>query len=535
MAGLLDAFTIAFNSEGLQKFEQELKNNERELDKYNKQVVKLKKELDELEAAEEKDAAAIEKTKAALTTANAEVKRFGDAVETLKGRSEYQLLSLKKNFTNLMKIVGLLAGVGIAVRKSLQFYEQAEQLDFLAQKTGIAVEKLQELGNAASKYGGTTEGTAGTLENLRSQYNDVKSGKGNDFQKKNGALFSDNPEQTLENVARKMETLKSDTAKWDLANSLGIDEGTTRLLIQGVERYREELKRTSKYKLYTKEDIERMRDFRQVQQDIRMGLQSIFGAISRLLLPALTVLSKVIRSVTDWLAEREGAVKIVATMIGLAAAIGMVITVGQALVALFDLIMLNPIVGFIMLIAASIALLIAIVQDFIVFLQGGDSIIGDILKRMGFNVEEVRQNCLNFFNSLKEWVTGAIDRIRSLGGKFVELANKIKALWNAIPEPIKKGFLIGGIPGAIGVANGQKILESANNNKMNSVPAGASAIYNQTQAINENNNKNVKNTNNSNKKVVQINNVNIQTQASDPKGVAREVSNVAEHDNGLRA
>ncbi len=526
MAGLLDAFTIAFNSEGLQKFEQELKNNECELDKYQKQVVKLKKELDELEADEEKDTAAIEKTKAALTTANAEVKRFGDAVETLKGRSEYQLLSLKKNFCNLMKTVGMLARVGVAVRQSLQFYEQAEQLDFLVQKTGLAVENLQELGNAASKYGGTIEGTATSIENIRTNKEEYK---------KAGITIGEDPTKTLENVARKMQTLKSDAEKWDLANSLGIDEGTTRLLIQGVERYREELKRTSKYKLYTKEDIERMRDFRQVQQDIRMGLQSIFGAISRLLLPALTVLSKIIRSVTDWLAEHEGAVKIVATMIGLAAAIGMVITVGQALVALFDLIMLNPIVGFIMLIAASIALLIAIIQDFIVFLQGGDSIIGDILKRMGFNVEEVRQNCLNFFNSLKEWVTGAIDRIRSLGGKFVELANKIKALWNAIPEPIKKGFLIGGIPGAIGVATGQKILESANNNKMNSVPAGASAIYNQTQAINENNNKNVKNTNNSNKKVVQINTVNIQTQASDPKGVAREVSNVAEYDNGLRA
>lgn len=526
MAGLLDAFTIAFNSEGLRQFEQNLKNNEKELDKYQKKVDELQGALDDLAKKNLKDSDTYKSIEAELETARGEVDRFQKSVDTMKGRSEYQLLSLKKNFGNLMKTVGLLAGVGIAVRKSLQFYEQAEQLDFLAQKTGIAVEKLQELGNAASKYGGTTEGTATSVENIRTNKEEYK---------KAGITIGEDPTQTLENVARKMETLKSDTAKWDLANSLGIDEGTTRLLIQGVERYREELKRTSKYKLYTKEDIERMRDFRQVQQDIRMGLQSIFGAISRLLLPTLTVLSKVIHSVTDWLAEHEGAVKIVAIMIGLAAAIGMVITVGQALVALFDLIMLNPIVGFIMLIAAAIALLIAIIQDFVVFLQGGDSIIGDILKRIGFNVEEVRQNCLNFFNSLKEWVTGAIDWIKSLGGKFVELANKIKALWNAIPEPIKKGFLIGGIPGAIGVAAGQKVLEKANNNKMNSVPAGASATYNQTQAINENNNKNVKNTNNSNKKVVLINNVNIQTQASDPKGVAREVSNVAEYDNGLRA
>lgn len=121
-----------------------------------------------------------------------------------------------------------------------------------------------------------------------------------------------------------METLKSDAAKWDLANSLGIDEGTTRLLIQGVERYREEMKRASKYKLYTKEDIERMRDYQQIQQDIRMGMSSIFGALSRLLLPAITAIGKAIRSVTDWLAEHEGMVKIAGVFIAIAAAIGAV-------------------------------------------------------------------------------------------------------------------------------------------------------------------------------------------------------------------
>ena len=535
MAGLLDAFTIGFNSEGLREFEQNLKNNEKELDKYEKQVEKLEEELKALEKQNLKDSDSYKKIKTDLDEAKNKVTLFGDSVKKMKGQSEYQLLQLKKNFGNLMKTVGLLASVGVAVKKSLQFYEEAEQLDFLAQKAGIAVEKLQDLGNAASKYGGTTEGTAGTIENLRSQYNDVKSGKGNDFQKKNRALFSDNPEQTLENIARKMETLKSDTAKWDLANSLGIDDGTTRLLIQGVARYREELKRVNKYKLYTKEDIERMRDYRQVQQDIRMGTEAIFGTISRLLLPAITAVSKAIRTITDWLAEHEGAVKIIAATIGIAAAIGMVITVGQALVALFDLIMLNPIVGYIMLIVTAIAILIAILQDFVVFLQGGESIIGDILKRMGFNVEVVRQNCLNFFNSLKEWITGAIDWIRSLGGKFVELVNKIKALWNAIPEPIRKGFLIGGIPGAVAVAAGQKAIQSANNSKMNAVPTGATATYNQTQAINENNNKNVKNTSTSTQKVVNINSVNIQTQASDPKGVANAVNNISEHDNGLRA
>jgi hypothetical protein len=527
MATLLDVFTIGFNSEGLRDFEQNLKNNEKELDKYQKRVKDLEWALDDLKKKNLEDSDTYKSIKADLDEANKKVKLFGDSVKKMKGQSEYQLLALKKNFGNLMKTVGLIASVGVAVKKSLQFYEEAEQLDFLAQKAGIAVEKLQELGNAAQRFGGTTEGSASSVENIRTNKEEYA---------KYGIRTEADPTQTLENVARKMETLKSDAAKWDLANSLGIDEGTTRLLIQGVERYREEMKRASKYKLYTKEDIERMRDYRQVQQDIRMGTEAIFGTISRLLLPAITAVSKAIRTITDWLAEHEGAVKIIATFVAVTVAITGVISVIKLLNIAIGFLLANPVVLTIIAIITAITVLITIVQDFIVFLQGGDSLIGDILKRMGFNVEEVRQNCLNFFNSLKEWITGAIDWIKSLGGKFVELANKLKSMWDGLPEPIKK--LIGMSNPITGVytavTTGQQVMKKANNSKMNAVPAGASATYNQTQAINENNNKNVKNTSTSTQKVVNINSVNIQTQASDPKGVANAVNNISEHDNGLR-
>ena len=194
MAGLLDAFTIAFNSEGLRQFEQNLKNNEKELDKYQKKVDELQGALDDLAKKNLKDSDTYKSIEAELETARGEVDRFQKSVDTMKGRSEYQLLSLKKNFGNLMKTVGLLAGVGIAVRKSLQFYEQAEQLDFLAQKTGIAVEKLQELGNAASKYGGTTEGTATSVENIRTNKEEYK---------KAGITIGEDPTQTLETLHAK--------------------------------------------------------------------------------------------------------------------------------------------------------------------------------------------------------------------------------------------------------------------------------------------------------------------------------------------
>lgn len=228
MANLLDLFAIGFSSEGLKEFETNLKNTERELDKAEKEVTRLEKKLADLEKAENKDEKAIRAVKVALQEANDKVKMFGDELKTMQGKSEYQLVKLKQNFGNLTKTLRMLAAVGVAVKKSLDFYEQAEQLDFLAQKSGIAAEKLQALGNASKRYGGTTEGAAGTVENLRSQYQSLRMGQGGGGLEqaafKYGVAISSDPEKMLENVARRMETLKSDAAKWDLAKTLGIDE-----------------------------------------------------------------------------------------------------------------------------------------------------------------------------------------------------------------------------------------------------------------------------------------------------------------------
>ena len=536
MAGLLDVLTIGFQSEGLKEFETELKKTEKDLDEANKDVKALEQELKNLEKQGKKDSAAYKAVEKQLEEAREEVKKFENSVKVMQGKSEFQLLKLKNNFMKLTKTVAKFAAVGIAVKKSMQFYEEAEQLDFLAQKAGVAVEALQRLGNASQRYGGTTEGTAGTIETLRGHYTDIKTGKASDEVKKYGSLFTDNPEQTLENIAKKMETMKSETEKWDFANSIGIDEGTTRLLVQGVDRYREELKRTSKYKLYTKEDIERMKDYQQIQTDIRMGIQRIWTTVARLLLPSLTVVAKAIRAVTDWLAEHEGAVKIAAVFIGIAAAIGAVTGAVKILNAALKLLAANKVVLIFMAIAAAVTFVIALIQDFIVLLQGGESVIGKALEKCGVDVDKFRQNCLNFFNAIKEGVINAIEWFKSLGGKIAEFGKKLKSLWDNLPEPLKRAIgMVNPFTTFSTITTGKQVIEHYNKNKLNSVPQGAISTYNQTEAVNTNNNNNVTNINNARTKgETKIDKVVINTQAADAQGVARDLqSAVNYYDNGM--
>ena len=303
MAGFLDVFSIAFQSEGLKDFEAELKQNEAELKKYEKQVADCEKAMKKMAEEGKTDTKAYKDMETKLAEAKNQVQVFGKSVTALKGTPQAALLEFKSKFASLATTVATIAAVGIAIKKALNFAEQGQQLDWLAQKAGTTVEKLSAIGQAAQTQGGTTEGTAATMANLRSQYQSMMMGEGGGGLEqasfKYGVTLSSDPEKMLENVAKRMESLKSDAAKWDLAETLGIDEGTARLLMKGLDGYKQSIKEASKYKLYTKDDINRMREYNQVSSDIRMGIDSIFGSIYRAMLPALLELAKDIRDITD--------------------------------------------------------------------------------------------------------------------------------------------------------------------------------------------------------------------------------------------
>ncbi len=562
MTGLLDVFTIGFNSEGLKDFETNLKNTEKELDKTEQEIKDLKQKFDDLSNSERVNITELNNTEKALTAAEEKSEKLKKTLNNMKSSGTYSALELRKQFTNLVKTLGLLAIAGTAIKKSIDFYEQGEQLGNLAERAGVAVDKFQELSNAAKRFGGSIEDTAATLENLRTARLDIAAGGNGGGLKetaaKQGITISEDPEQTLENIARKMETIQTEAQKLDLAKSMGIDEGTARLLSQGVERYREELQRAKKYQLFTKEDIERMREYRQVQSDIRLGLQNIFGSIWRMLLPAITQVAKVIRSVTDWLAEHEGAVKIIATITAVIIAVAGLAAAVQLLNAAFALVAANPVVLTILAIAAAIGLCIVAINDFIVFMQGGDSVIGRILEKWGYDTDLIRQDLNKLGADIKAWFATWLDGWRIIGEWIDSTRAKLKAFWDSLPEPLKK-MITGGIKTALllnpttaipaaGVMAGQKFMERYKKNDLNAVSQSAISTSYQTQSVNnnaKNNAQSIINNDNSNirkisgstnSKRVNIQKVEINTQASDPQAIANliNINAMSNLDNGMR-
>ena len=495
MSNILDIFSIGFDSKGLKDFDSNLKKTRSELDKAEGDVKALEQELENLKEIGGEDSDTFKAVSKQLEEARANVKKFSDEISVMEGKSEFQLNKIHQNFMKVTKAVASIAVITATVKRSLDMYKEAEEIGYLAQKADIAVESLQRLGNAASKFGGNTESTASTIQNIQ-----TKETKENIV--KAGISLGKTPEETLENIAKKMETLSSDAKKLELADTLGLDEGTTRLLMEGVQKYREELKRTSKYRLYTKEDIERMRDFRQVQNDIGMGIKSIQAVIARFLLPALMTVGKVLRGITDWVAEHEGAVKIVGIFIAIVAGAGLVIGAIKGISAALTFLMANPIVLWILGISAAIAAVIVVIQDFITWLNGGESALSSLWET-GARV----------FDWLKEKVSGFM--------------SAVKNLWDSLPDPIKK--LIGmsnPITGTMTMVNiAKEQLGKANSNPVNAVPAGAVQNYNSNVAQKTNNNS----------KTTNIGSITVNTQATNGAEVAKNIQQISESDDGLVA
>lgn len=517
-------YTIGIDTSGVEELKKEIAYNETQLDNYNKKIKEVEKELKKMADAGETGSKAYKEQSKTLEKLRYQANNYKEAITKLKNTSTYSFAQMQKSFMSLLQTIGLFAVVRGTIQRSLDFYEQAEQLDILAQKTGIAAERLQELSFVSARYGGTVEGTVSSVENIRTNKEEYQ---------KAGIRIEQDPSKTLENVAKKMQTLKSDAQKWQLADSLGLDEATTRALIEGVDKYNESLQKGAKYKLYTKEDIQRMREYRQIQQDIRDGVNNIFGSIYRLLLPAITAVSKVIRTITDWLREHEGAVQVVAIVAIIVAAIGSVITVVKALNAAFLFLAANPVVLTIMAIVAAITALYLVIDDFVGFLQGKSSVTGRILKALGADVDAVRKNFINLFNAIKGLSDGSIKSLDDLIAKVGSIGKSIMALWKSLPDPIRK--VIGGLhpltAGYTAITTGKQIIENHNKNPANAVPAGAQSTYFNSQSQNATNTHNSKNV--ANNKNVNVGQITINTQASDARAVAREVGSTLDSlDNG---
>lgn len=94
---------------------------------------------------------------------------------------------------------------------------------------------------------------------------------------------------------------------------------------------------------------------------------------------------------------------------------------------------LNPMSLKIMAIVAVVLILAAIIDDFINFMQGNDSVIGEVFKKAGIDADKVRQTILGAWNKIKQGLVVAWNFIKSVGQTVF---NGLKQFWAKHGEQI---------------------------------------------------------------------------------------------------
>lgn len=99
--------------------------------------------------------------------------------------------------------------------------------------------------------------------------------------------------------------------------------------------------------------------------------------------------------------------------------------------------LLNPAGAKIALIAGAILAVFLLVEDFVSFLQGKDSVFADLLEGAGIDADEAREKILGFFSDLKQKVQ---DVLKAVGQWWEENKSKVQAVLQTIWSVVQQVF-----------------------------------------------------------------------------------------------
>lgn len=88
-------------------------------------------------------------------------------------------------------------------------------------------------------------------------------------------------------------------------------------------------------------------------------------------------------------------------------------------------------------IVAVIVILALIVEDFVNFLLGNDSVIGTVFDKLGIGADNAREAIFNAFNKVKEFLLNVWDVIKTAAGMFIDT---VKGFFERHGEKIRKNF-----------------------------------------------------------------------------------------------
>lgn len=456
---------------------------------------------------------------------------------------------------SLMGALSALAGAALAAASFssltsaiMDAADAADKLDETAERLNVSVEFLSAWGDAVTLAGGSVEGFAGSLDAFNKQLAQMEvTGKSRaaPFLKELGIDLEDAANKGkaavdfLPQLADAFAGLAAPQAI-ALGARLGLDQATIMTLQQGRRAVDELIAKQKELGVVTTAQAEVAAEFNDELDNTRHAFRSIWLGIAQAVLPALTFLLQKFQDVAAFMRRHSD------FFVGLMIALGAAITVyalpplismaAAAIVAAAPFLLLAALI-------AALAVGFALLYDDVMnFIAGNDSLIGQILTKypiIGEIAKAIGQAFADTWEVIKtiagflvdvwndpatafESFTDALTEAMKAAGAFVmgiwdAIVEKVLGAINAVREGVGKVTSFFGLGGGAEAAQGAVIAGQRQLGIASRAPLSA-------QTSNSVSNSRTANRSTS----VQIDKVEVKTQATDAAGISKAIGSSME-------
>jgi hypothetical protein len=231
--------------------------------------------------------------------------------------------------------------------------------------------------------------------------------------------------EVMEELAAAVEQMTPDESRGFL-QALGLDSATIMLLQQGRDGMKDLVRQKKEDAVYTKEDYEAIRQYNVEMGKVKKGFIGIMGIAFRTIMPAFTKVTEYVGKFVKYLKRHQTAVKAFFVMIG-------VLVTGYLIptfLAFARTLMMNPLTWVILALAA----LALVIEDLIVWLDGGESALDRFWTELFGSPEEAKKTFEDIKKGVKEFVEESIPKLQEFAWEVKELIDDIQKLWQEISD-----------------------------------------------------------------------------------------------------
>lgn len=421
------------------------------------------------------------------------------------------LLNIAHQFTGALlgslSLGGILAGIKSAA-------DYANELHKASKTLGESVESLDVWGKAVEKNGGTAQGFVQTVKTLTQGLQQVDANgmrpAAQEFSKLGISITNSQGKlksatELLPSLAAAFEKL-SKAKSFSIGRSLGLDEATILLLQRGRREVDGIILKQKELGVVTKQDAEIAAKFNEQWEDTKHSFSSLFTLVATSVLPAFTSIANAFEKVAVFFRKHSDFI------------VGSLIAIGSALLYVVVPAVISTLAAFapFIIIGGLFALIYDDIQN---FLKGNASVLGDIVAKYPIVLDIINMIARGF----KILKADFIAAFKGVGELLSSIGLGVTLDWQKVFEFIKAGLeAIGSayqsVKSFIGFGD-TKItgeLTSAKNAMALANSTPISSISSNSILANKYNNSKTTN--------VQTGTITIETQSTDAKGIALDIS-----------